>query len=311
MDDHRGWRIAVHESGHCVAARLLKLRCGGACFVEPFAEADCKPTPTLSKADQFPGEAIWTIERVACAAVKGAPRLPGDPNRSREARAALLALEALPAAALIVREATTLGDVAKAYLASDKFMSRAERTQSDYRRLIDARCAKFRRMPAAALHENPDETRGDFLDWRDELSKRSKRQADYAWSALNVVLNWGKQRGRLKLNPCRDAGVEGLYEGTRRDKVWTNDNVEAFSEAASAEVRFGLMLAYWTGQRQGDLLRLPWSGYDGDLITLTQSKGGVEVGVPVAAPLKALLAATPRKSPIMMVNQGGQPNLIK
>jgi hypothetical protein len=82
MDDHRGWRIAVHESGHCVAARLLKLRCGGACFVEPFAEADCKPTPTLSKADQFPGEAIWTIETVAFAAVTAPIAAMDRPNRS-------------------------------------------------------------------------------------------------------------------------------------------------------------------------------------------------------------------------------------
>ena len=109
------------------------------------------------------------------------------------------------------------------------------------------------------------------------------------------------------INPCRDAGVGPFYTGTRRDKVWSADDVETCSKAASFEVRLGLMLAYWTGQRQGDLFRLPWSAYDGDLITFTQSKGGVPVGVPIAAPLKALLDATPRKSPIMMVNQDGHP----
>jgi hypothetical protein len=34
------WRIGVHESGHCVAARLLNLSCGSACIVEPFAQAE-------------------------------------------------------------------------------------------------------------------------------------------------------------------------------------------------------------------------------------------------------------------------------
>jgi hypothetical protein len=35
MDDRRAWRIAVHEAGHCLAARLLGLPgCGGA-SVEP------------------------------------------------------------------------------------------------------------------------------------------------------------------------------------------------------------------------------------------------------------------------------------
>ena len=46
-----------------------------------------------------------------------------------------------------------------------------------------------------------------------------------------------------------------------------------------------MALALWTGQRQGDLLRLTWSAYDGEVIRLRQSKGDVEVTVPVASPL--------------------------
>ena len=49
------------------------------------------------------------------------------------------------------------------------------------------------------------------------------------------------------------------------------------------------MLALWTGQRQGDLLRLPWSAYDGASIRLRQSKTGARVEIPVGAPLKAAL----------------------
>ena len=33
-------------------------------------------------------------------------------------------------------------------------------------------------------------------------------------------------------------------------------------------------IALWAGQRQGDLLRLPWSAYAGDQIRLRQSKTG-------------------------------------
>ena len=35
MDDHRAWRIALHEAGHSVAARLLGLPRCGAASVEP------------------------------------------------------------------------------------------------------------------------------------------------------------------------------------------------------------------------------------------------------------------------------------
>jgi integrase len=124
---------------------------------------------------------------------------------------------------------------------------------------------------------------------------------------LNLILNWGRQRGRIKLNPLRDAGVKNLYTGTRRDQVWTPELAAAFCAEAPSQLRLGFMLAYWTGQRQGDLVRLPWSAYDGETITLTQSKGGVPVAVPAAAPLKALLDWTPRNSPMILVNQDGRP----
>jgi hypothetical protein len=45
-------------------------------------------------------------------------------------------------------------------------------------------------------------------------------------------------------------------------------------EAASATVPEALMMAIWTGQRQGDLLRMQWSSYDGTHIRLKQSKTG-------------------------------------
>jgi integrase len=67
------------------------------------------------------------------------------------------------------------------------------------------------------------------------------------------------------------------------------------------------MLALWTGQRQRDLLRLPWSAYDGQNIRLRQSKTGEPVLIPVGAPLKAMLDATPRISPIILTNTEGKP----
>ena len=42
-----------------------------------------------------------------------------------------------------------------------------------------------------------------------------------------------------------------------------------------------------TGQRQGDLLRLPWSSFDGSAVRLRQSKGGVRVTVPAGVLLMA------------------------
>jgi integrase len=68
-----------------------------------------------------------------------------------------------------------------------------------------------------------------------------------------------------------------------------------------------LTLALWTGQRQGDLLRLPWSAYDGKYIRLKQSKTGARVVIPVGAPLKVALDAAPRQSTFILTTMDGKP----
>ena len=63
----------------------------------------------------------------------------------------------------------------------------------------------------------------------------------------------------------------------------------------------------WTGQRQGDLLRLPWSAYGGTHIRLRQGKTGARVVIPVGAPLKAALDATPKRGRLILTNSEGRP----
>jgi integrase len=151
------------------------------------------------------------------------------------------------------------------------------------------------------------------MDRRDELALRSKRQADYAWTVLALVLSWAKERGKITVNPCERGGR--VYDGTRVDCVWSIVDETAFLRTAPAHMHLPLLLALWTGQRQGDLLRLTWNAYNGAEIRLRQSKSIgrrrrlVSVVIPVGAPLKAALdqAAKSKKSPIILLNSEGRP----
>jgi integrase len=58
---------------------------------------------------------------------------------------------------------------------------------------------------------------------------------------------------------------------------------------APDELRFALVLALWTGQRQGDLIKLTWSQYDGTHIRLRQGKRNARVLLPVGSVLKTEL----------------------
>ena len=191
----------------------------------------------------------------------------------------------------------------QAYQLSQDFLSLRERTQADYMKQIAKIEQRFGDCPLKALAD--PRTRGIFLDWRDELALKSKRQADYAWTVLARVLSWAKDRGKITVNPCERGGR--VYHGTRVDFVWSVDDEAAFLEHAPAHLHLPLLLALWTGQRQGDLLRLPWSAYDGSTIRLRQSKTGARVVIPVATPLKAALDAARKHGPIILTSANARP----
>lgn len=93
----------------------------------------------------------------------------------------------------------------------------------------------------------------------------------------------------------------------RTDKVWREADVASVLAIAGPEMELAVVLALWTGQRQGDLLRLPWSAYDGSHIRLRQAKTGRRVVVPVGEPLKVVLDGAARRSPLILTNTHGRP----
>jgi integrase len=209
-------------------------------------------------------------------------------------------------AAVATKAATLQGgilSILQGYQSSGEFRELAERTRSDYVGHIKAIERKFGDFPLSALTDR--RARGIFMAWRDQLAVRSRRQADYAWTVLARVLAWALDRGLIAANPCEKGGR--LYRGSRADKIWTADEEAAFLKSAPRHLHLPLLLALWTGQRQGDLLRLPWSAYDGTRIRLRQSKTGARVVIPVGAPLKAALDTTPKRSTIILTTSGGKP----
>ena len=90
------------------------------------------------------------------------------------------------------------------------------------------------------------------------------------------MLSVAKDHGKIAVNVCERGGR--LYESDRSEIVWTAEDIRAFCSVASVELQAALLLALWTGQRQGDLLRLTWKDYDGTYIRMRQSKGRAQQG---------------------------------
>jgi integrase len=230
---------------------------------------------------------------------KGGPALRGEPGSPE-----FIASYNEAVARKVVPTRGTLLTVLAQYQTSAEFVDLAPSTRRSYIALIVRIEKTFGDFPLSALTDR--RTRGVFKDWRDRIAVDSgRRQADYAWTVLARVLSWGLDRGLIASNPCERGGR--LYRGSRADRIWTLADESAFLERAPAHLRLPLLLALWTGQRQGDLLCLPWSAYDGKHISLRQSKGGKPVKVLVGAPLKAALDAAVKRSPIILTNSDGKP----
>jgi integrase len=161
---------------------------------------------------------------------------------------------------------------------------------------------EFGDLPLAALEDC--RIRGEFKSWRDRFAN-TPRKADYARSTLSRIFSFCKDRGLIASNPCEGGGR--LYSVDRTDKVWLDEDVGALLATASLELALALLLALWTGQRQGDLLRLPWSAYDGNHIRLRQSKTGRRITLPAGEPLRVLLDRTTRRSPMILTTTRGKP----
>jgi integrase len=231
---------------------------------------------------------------------KGGPSLRGEPGTPE-----FVASYNEAAARKVTPSRGMLLSVLQAYQDSEDFRGLAGSTRRSYVALITRIEKAFGNFPLSALTDR--RTRGVFLAWRDQLAVNAgRRQADYAWTVLARVLSWGLNRGLVASNPCERGGR--LYRGgARAENIWTMADEAAFLERAPAHLHLALTIALWTGQRQGDLLRLPWSAYDGTHIRMKQSKTGVRVVIPVGAPLKAALDATAKRSTIILANSDGKP----
>jgi integrase len=230
---------------------------------------------------------------------KSGPRLRGEPGSPE-----FIASYNEAVAQKITPPTGVLLSVLNGYQASENFRQLAKSTRKGYIALIKRIETKFGSFPLSALTDR--RTRGVFMAWRDGVAVESgRRQADYAWSVLALILAWALDRGLVAANPCEKGGR--VYRGSRADKIWTADDEAAFLKSAPSHLHLPLMLALWTGQRQGDLLRLPWSAYDGTRIRLRQSKTGARVSIPVGAPLKAALDVAAKQGPVILTSSQDRP----
>lgn len=161
----------------------------------------------------------------------------------------------------------TFKDVADRYV-REILPTKAPRTQKDNLGELDKLLAFFNDPPVALDLIEPQHVR-QYLDWRGATAKvRANREK----ALLSHIWNYARERGITALpNPCR--GVKGFTEDGR-DNYVEDEVLAAVYEAASAPLRHALDLAYLTGQRPADVLRMSATDHRDGFLRVKQGKTG-------------------------------------
>lgn len=214
-----------------------------------------------------------------------------------------------------------MAQIIRDYLKSPAYTGLKPSTREGYDFAIKAIETSFFAMTAKQISATGSRTL--FMQWRDEIAQKHPRKADLYMSVLKRILWFGLDREMIERHPLER--VEKVSNGSRRDVIWTDEDIQTFrygklnpdsktkkdkwqKHPAPEPLVRALMLAIWTGQRQGDLLKLTWKAYDGHSIYLRQSKTGSHVRMKVSEELKSYLDGVPRGNSVTILTNGqGQP----
>lgn len=196
----------------------------------------------------------------------------------------------------------TIGSLVDDFRKSALFLKLAPSTRRDYERQLAMIRNKFETFPIKAI-----EARGSrkiFLTWRDTM-KESPRTADMHIALLSRVFSWAKGNEDILRNPLEE--VERLHSGTRRDIIWSSEQLEKLLTEATPHLREVGLVALWTMQRQSDILTMPTLAFDGERVSIKQGKTGARVRVVVAPDILPILRkAKEGKQQRVLVNSFGQ-----
>jgi integrase len=197
----------------------------------------------------------------------------------------------------------TIGALIEAYRASPEFIGLAPRTRADYQKVFDYLHA-IESLPLIQIDE------AAVMKFRDRaFAQRKRRFANYVVQVIRLLFGWGKARGFVQRPLGELALIRRPRSTPKANRAWTPDECAAVLGAATGGIRVGIALGMFGALREGDVVRFPWSGYDGSAIQWMQGKTGDEVWLPAHRELRAILdeANKARSAVTVVVNHIGVP----
>ncbi len=183
--------------------------------------------------------------------------------------------------------------------------TKAPRTQRDNRVELKKLRAVFRDFALEQI--KPVHVRG-YLDARGKKARvRANREKALLSHIFNMARAWGYTDAP---NPC--AGIKGFREDGR-DKYVEDAEFQAVKDAADGPTRDAMDIAYLTGQRPADVLKMTIRDLQDGCLRVRQGKTGTKLRIAIEGELAALLERLQAQtfsrvaSMYLIRNERGQP----
>ena len=184
---------------------------------------------------------------------------------------------------------------------------KAPRTQQDYLKALERLVGVFGHIPIDAII--PQDVR-EYMNVRGQKAPiRANREKAMLSTLFNHAREWGYT---ATANPC--AGVKGFKE-SGRDRYVEDAEYCAVWQAASATIQDAMDIAYLTGQRPADVLKMRRADIRDGCLWVTQNKTGKKLRVEIVGELKdtierILSRLRPALGLSLIQNEKGQPMSI-
>lgn len=185
--------------------------------------------------------------------------------------------------------------------------TKAERTQRDNQRELN-KLLEFFNDPPGPIDSIKPATVKQYLKWRRPANVRALREK----ALLSHLWNWARGEGYTDLpNPC--AGIAGT-PSPGRDAYIEDEQYVAIWAVAPPMLRDAMDLAYLTGQRPADVLKMDESDLSSGVLRVRQNKTRVKVRVEAAGSIPEVLERIRERkkghkivTARLIVNQYGRP----
>jgi integrase len=131
------------------------------------------------------------------------------------------------------------------------------------------------------------------------------RRANYVLSVLSVLCEWARSKGIIASNPCTGiARFDRPKTARHANRRWERDEIVAVLDAAQArapQLVLPILIARNTGMREGDVLRLTRTAWDGRTFRWRARKNGAEQEM--SPPPRELLDALVERLGVAQVDQ--------